>query len=112
MIEKRGMTLMIKPDMVDDYVKAHDTIWPEVKMALQGVGVTNISIFLAPDENRLFMCMEYTGEEHFEAAMVRYAAMPKVADWEALMQTMQLQIPGSAPGKWWQDCSLLFRSDF
>lgn len=111
-IERYGMTLLIRSEKVEDYVKAHDDIWPEVKYALQQVGVVNLSIFLCGDQPRLFMYLEYTrgGQEEFKAAMARYSQMPRIQEWEDWMRTMQVQLPGTAPDQWWQDCRQLYHA--
>jgi L-rhamnose mutarotase len=97
---------------VAEYTRLHDEQWPEVHDALHSVGVRNLSIWHlaepAAATNRLFIYMEYVGEAPFDEAMARYAAMPRVQEWEELMRTMQVQLPGSAPGVWWQRMAQLF----
>lgn len=44
---RAAFTLHIKPDRVDDYVRAHAAVWPEMRAALHEAGFRNYSIFLS-----------------------------------------------------------------
>jgi L-rhamnose mutarotase len=104
------------PWQVAEYKRQHDEQWPEVHDALRSVGVRNLSIFHLPAEgacNRLFLYMEYTSDidEPFEDAMKRYSTMPRVEEWEKLMRSMQVQLPGSSSDLWWQKMACLFHQD-
>lgn len=56
---------------LDEYKEHHDKIWPEVSHALRSVGVTNLSIFLCPDQPRLILYLEYTRAGKPTARIVR-----------------------------------------
>lgn len=45
MTERVGFLLEVKPDRIDDYVAAHEAVWPEMLAALKGAGVRNYTIF-------------------------------------------------------------------
>ena len=40
--------LHLKPDRVDDYLAAHQHVWPEMLEALSGAGWRNYSLFVKP----------------------------------------------------------------
>mmetsp|Transcript_17281 Transcript_17281/g.37287 ORF Transcript_17281/g.37287 Transcript_17281/m.37287 type:complete len:117 (-) Transcript_17281:737-1087(-) len=105
-VQRIGMTLDIQEGKIDEYKRLHDEQWPEVRHALESVGVTNLSLWSW--ENRLFFYAEYVGEEPFEVAMEQYSKMPRVQEWEELMHNYQKQLPGSKPDVWWQRCTELF----
>ena len=79
-----GMTVRLKPELLDEYVQHHRAVWPEVKSALRKVGIGNLSLFLQGE--MLFMYMEYRGEGPYEDAMAKYITLPRVAEWEELMK--------------------------
>ena len=51
----------IKEECIDEYIKAHDNIWPELEEEYRQRGVTNITCFL--DGSMLFVYMEYDEEK-------------------------------------------------
>lgn len=98
---KVAMTLDIQEGRLAEYKAQHDAIWPEVRAALAAAGLTNISLWAWPrpesgSGGRLFYYGEYVGEAPFDEAMARYAAAPRIAEWEALMHTYQKKLPGPA----------------
>lgn len=52
-----GFTFKIKPEMKEEYTKAHDNIWPEYANAVRDAGITNQSIFYQKD-GTLFIYFE------------------------------------------------------
>jgi L-rhamnose mutarotase len=86
-------------------------MWPEVQKALHEVGLRNISLWIW--QNRLFYYAEYKGQEPFADAMARYEKMPRVQEWEELMHTYQVQLPGTKPssGVWWQACQEIYHQE-
>ena len=47
MPQRIGFVLEVKPDRVDEYVRAHREVWPEMLAALKDAGVRNYTIFRA-----------------------------------------------------------------
>jgi L-rhamnose mutarotase len=43
--DRVGFVLRVKPDKVDDYVAAHDAVWPDMLAALKDAGIRNYTIF-------------------------------------------------------------------
>ncbi len=76
-------TCQLKEDSVEAYIRAHDSIWPEVEAALSAVGVCNLSIFLSG--TTLFLYYEYNGSVSHETAMKRYLDLPRIREWEEVV---------------------------
>lgn len=50
MTQRTGFVLRVKPDRVDEYVRAHREVWPEMLAALQAAGIRNYTIFRAGEQ--------------------------------------------------------------
>ena len=48
-MQRVGFTFKIKPELKDDYKKAHDEIWPEFTKAINDYGMHNYSIYFRRD---------------------------------------------------------------
>jgi L-rhamnose mutarotase len=80
MTQRVGFVLRVKPDRVDEYVRAHAEVWPEMLDALKGAGISNYTIFR--DENRMFGTFETDDLARSEA----YLATQEVnARWQDAM---------------------------
>lgn len=104
--QRIAMTLNVKTDLVQEYIDHHTHSRPEIRAALTSVGIRNLSLWTWGD--RLFYYAEYVGNEPFDEAMERYAAMDGVKEWEELMHKYQKKIPGSVGDVWWQRCDLVY----
>ncbi|MDR1703754.1 MAG: L-rhamnose mutarotase [Clostridiales bacterium] len=49
-MERMAWKGRIKPGMKDEYIRRHDTIWPEMTALLKEAGICNYTIFCAGDE--------------------------------------------------------------
>jgi L-rhamnose mutarotase len=49
--------LQVKPELVEEYKKAHEPVWPEMLKAMSDAGIRNYSIFLKPN-GELINCLE------------------------------------------------------
>ena len=82
------------PTVVAAYLEHHRRVWPEVLRSLRAVGLHGMEIFLL--ERRLVMIVDADGD--YRALFATHAAShPRVAEWEALMQSMQEPPPGRCP---------------
>jgi len=50
MTQRSGFVLRVKPDKLEEYVRAHQQVWPEMLEALKGAGIRNYTIFRARDQ--------------------------------------------------------------
>ena len=96
------------PRIVERYVDHHRRVWPEVLRSLRAAGLRGMEIFVIG--RRLVMIVETDGNGDYEAIFARHAAShPRVAEWEALMKSMQQPIPDASPGEWWAPMRPVFR---
>jgi L-rhamnose mutarotase len=52
MTQRSAFVLKVRPDRVEEYVKAHRAVWPEMLDALRNAGIRNYTIFRSG--NRMF----------------------------------------------------------
>lgn len=86
-MERYAWKAALLPGKLEEYVRRHNEIWPEMKQTLREAGIRNYTIWTA--ENELFGY--YECESIAEAARVQ-AESPVVARWNEFMQdvmTMQ-----------------------
>jgi L-rhamnose mutarotase len=72
----------LKPERVDDYLAAHETVWPEMLAALRDTGWSNYSLFV-DKENALVI--GYLETDDFERAVAEMALLPVNDRWQAGM---------------------------
>ena len=48
-MNRYGMVFRIRPELKEEYKKAHDEIWPEMAQAIHDSGLRNYSIFFRDD---------------------------------------------------------------
>jgi L-rhamnose mutarotase len=74
--------LHLKPERVDEYVAAHEDVWPEMLEALNKAGWHNYSLFVRPDDG---LVVGYLETDDFAAAQSRMAATEVNDRWQAGM---------------------------
>jgi len=96
----RAIDLKDDPGIVESYKAHHRRVWPEVLRSLRRSGIADLRIYLL--ERRLVMVVDMADGLDFTRAFAQHVAShPRVAEWEALMKSMQQPAPGSAAGEWW-----------
>ena len=86
------------PAAVETYREHHRRVWPEVLRSLRGAGVTDMEIYLLG--RRLVMVVDLQDGLDVRRAFAAHAAShPRVAEWEALMKSMQQPPPGLGAGR-------------
>ena len=102
------LTLDLKDDaeLIEQYKKYHEDVWPEIKESILGSGITDMTIYLLA--NRLFMIMDVDESFSFEAKAAADAGNPKVQEWEALMWKYQEPLPLAKPGEKWMLVEKIF----
>ena len=95
------LALDLKPDaeLIAEYRRYHERIWPEITKSIRDDGIGQMEIWLTG--NRLFMIMETTPDFSFERKSAADASDPKVQEWERLMWNYQQAIPTARPGEKW-----------
>lgn len=108
-MKRFGQVINVKPERLDEYVKVHANVWPEVLQMIEECNIRNYSIFLQGDHT-LFAYLEYVGDD-FEADMAKMAADPKTLEWWDVCMPMQEPLPERAEGEWWHNLTEVFHTD-
>ena len=74
--------LRLKPERIDEYVAAHQHVWPEMRAALSRAGWQNYSLFVRPDDG---LVVGYLETDDFAAAQSAMAATEVNARWQVGM---------------------------
>ena len=95
------LTLDLKddPNLIAEYKRYHEKIWPEITRSIKGSGIEDMEIYLLG--TRMFMIMEVAESFSFEAKAKADRSNPKVQEWETLMSTFQKVLPQAKPGEKW-----------
>ena len=75
-------TMRLKPDRVDDYLAAHETVWPEMLDALRETGWSNYSLFV---DKANALIIGYVETDDFERSLAEMALRPVNDRWQAGM---------------------------
>ena len=107
-MQKHYLALDLKNDaqLVAEYEKYHEAVWPEVLEQIKASGILSCEIFRV--HNRLVMVLETIEDFSFEQKAKDDALNSKVQEWEALMWQYQQAIPGSRVGEKWQVMKKVF----
>jgi L-rhamnose mutarotase len=81
-MKRVGFLLKVKEDMLKEYKKRHEAVWPEMLDALRRTGWHNYSLFLRED-GMLFGYFE--AEESFQASLDGMADEEINAKWQNTM---------------------------
>jgi L-rhamnose mutarotase len=95
------------PAVIDRYKEHHRRVWPEVLGSLKRAGIAGMEIFILG--RRLVMVVDTNGHDVQACFAAHVASNPRIAEWEALMKSMQEPPPGGAPGEWWAVMEPVFR---
>ncbi len=94
-------------DNIERYVAHHRAVWPEVERGLRAIGIQRMLIWRLG--RRLFMLMETIDDFDPERDFARYTASdPRIAEWQALMESLQQPVAGARPGEWWAAMELVY----
>jgi L-rhamnose mutarotase len=86
------------PAAIEAYKAHHRRVWPEVVRRLSRAGVREMEIHVLG--RRLVMIVDTGGKDVRRCFAEHAASSPRVAEWEALMKTLQQRLDGQ-PGEWW-----------
>jgi L-rhamnose mutarotase len=88
-----GFVLKVKSELIDEYRRHHESVWPEMLDALRRTGWHNYSLFIGAD-GTLFGYVETDGS--FDDALAGMANEPINARWQELMAPY-FEVVGLAP---------------
>lgn len=92
-MEKIAFVMTLLPGNDDEYEKRHNEIWPELLLALKDAGVSDYSIFLEKESNKLFAVLKRT-ENH---KMDLLPLDPIVKKWWSSMADIMETNPDNSP---------------
>ncbi|WP_428228409.1 L-rhamnose mutarotase [Flavobacterium sp.] len=100
-MQRHCLTLDLRndPDSINEYIRLHENVWPEIRESIKDAGIINMEIYNIGD--RLFMIIEADADFSFEKKSKLDASNPKVQEWEKLMWKFQKALPGAQPGEKW-----------
>lgn len=103
------LTLDLKdnPELIDEYKRHHEHVWPEIIRSIEGSGIKDMEIYLLG--TRMFMVMEVGENFSFEAKGEADRKNPKVREWEELMWKFQKPLPEGKPGEKWLLMERIFK---
>lgn len=105
---RQVLAIDLKNDaVVETYREHHRRVWPEVLQSLRNSGVIDMRIYLLG--RRIVMVADLEdGGDLLRAFRTRIEADARVAEWEALMMSLQQPAPGAAAGQWWTAMDQVF----
>jgi L-rhamnose mutarotase len=110
---RHASVVAVKPGRLDEYVRLHKAVWPDVLKMIAAANIRNYSIYLRklPDgRHYLFSYFEYHGTD-FDADMARVAADPATQKWWAVCKPCHDPLPDRAEGEWWAGMEEVFHCD-
>ena len=107
-MRKYCLTLELKndPQLIQQYDKHHQEVWPEIIQSIKDSGITSMEIYRLG--TRLFMTMEVTDDFSFEKKAEADRNNEKVQQWEELMWTYQQPLAEAAKGEKWMLMNKIF----
>jgi L-rhamnose mutarotase len=84
--------MRVRPDLVDEYIRRHSDVWPQMRAELARSGWRNYSLFAAGDG----LIVGYLETEDFEAAQAAMGLTEVNARWQAEMEPFFVGIEGRA----------------
>jgi L-rhamnose mutarotase len=103
------LDLQDDPQLIADYKRYHEKIWPEITRSIKDSGIEDLEIYQLG--TRLFMVMEVGQQFSFEAKTKSDRENPKVQEWEELMWKFQKPLPSAKPGEKWLLMDRIFKLD-
>ena len=103
------LTLDLKddPELIAQYKKHHEKIWPEITQSIKAAGIEDLEIYRLG--TRMLMIMEVNESFSFEAKAKADSENPRVQEWEQLMWKFQKPLPGARPGEKWVLMEKIFK---
>ena len=112
-MKRYGWVIGVKEEKLDEYIKLHANVWPEVLNMITECNITNYSIYLRqlPDgKYYLFSYLEYVGDD-FQVDSEKMAAQKKTQEWWDVCMPCQEPLENRAEGEWWADMEEVFHCD-
>jgi L-rhamnose mutarotase len=95
------------PDLIAEYKRHHENVWPEIIESIRGSGIQDLEIYVLG--TRLCMILEVDDQFSFERKAKADRNDPKVQQWEQLMWKFQRPLPQAKPGEKWLLMERIFK---
>ncbi len=105
---RHGQLVGIRKERLEEYIKYHKNVWPEILAKIKECNITNYSIYQFNE--MLFAYFEYTGDD-FDGDMKKMAADQKTQEWWSIMIPMQKSISGTEEPAEWVEMTEVFHVD-
>ena len=93
MTQRSAFVLRVRPDKIEEYIRAHREVWPEMLEALRGAGIHNYTIFRSGNE-----MFGYFESEDLARAEEYLAAQDVSARWQdAMAELLDERVPDEGP---------------
>ncbi len=109
-MKRYGSVIAVRPERLEEYVRLHAAVWPDVLKMIKQCNIRNYSIFLRrlPDfRHYLFSYFEYTGSD-FDADMAKMAADPVTQKWWDVCKPCHEPLADRAAKEWWAGMEEVF----
>jgi L-rhamnose mutarotase len=90
---RKAFVMILRSGCQQEYERRHNPIWPELEAVLKAHGVSNYSIFLDRNTDRLFAYAEIESEERWQ----QIAQTEVCRRWWAHMKELMLTNPDNSP---------------
>lgn len=107
MFQVLALDLQDDAELIAEYERRHQEIWPEVRQVLHEYGIEQLKLYRLG--TRLVMCLR-TDDQRFDAEAYQQAQQfhPVLRDWESLMDGFQQATPWSQQGAKWTPMTCIF----
>ena len=109
-MKRMGHVIRLNPETKAEYLRIHRAVWPEILSIIARAGIRNYSIFLREPEDLLFGYWEYHGMD-YAGDMTRLAAEPRMKDWWAITDAMQIRLESVEESEHWAPMAHVFFAD-
>jgi L-rhamnose mutarotase len=92
-MEKIALVMTLLPGNEAEYEKRHNEIWPELVVALKEAGVSDYSIFLEKESNKLFAVLKRSKDHKMDQLPLN----PIVKKWWEYMADIMETNPDNSP---------------
>lgn len=87
----QAIDLVDDPELIREYRRHHQAVWPEVVRALRAIGIGRMKIYLSG--TRLFMYFEAPDDFDPSRDFQTYASDPRCRQWDEWMRRFQRRVP-------------------
>ena len=93
MSQRSAFVLRVRPERLEEYVRAQREVWPEMLAALRGAGIRNYTIFRHGNE-----MFGYFESDDLEAAAQYLAGQDVSTRWQdAMAELLEERVPDAGP---------------